>query len=96
MQEEGDLRVVNGQAEVRYVDPETGVETWHPVPATDMGHLTDAVTYWNEVGRYLGPKHPEVRQWMLDSANYKLEPSSINRSRGAASGERYLPPANTE
>jgi RHS repeat-associated protein len=93
MQSDHNLRLVNGKAEVRYVDPVTKVESWHPIKMTDMGHLTDAVKYWNTRGRYLGPKHPEVRRWMLDPANYELEPSGINRSRGAKLRERYLPPA---
>lgn len=96
MQAEGDLRLVGGKAEVRYIDPTTKAESWHPINTADMGHLTDAVKYWNAIGRFLGPKHPEVRKWMLDPANYKLEPGSINRANGAKLRERYLPPANGE
>ncbi len=59
----------------------------------DMAHRTDAVTWWNDVGRFFGPKSPEVRQFMLDPDNYALQPSSINRSAGARLGETYQPPA---
>ncbi|WP_081965492.1 GH-E family nuclease [Porphyromonas macacae] len=52
-----------------------------------MGHIHDAVTYWNETGRYLGVKSKEVRKWMLDSDNYILEYFSTNRSKGAKSGK---------
>jgi hypothetical protein len=65
---------------------------WHAIGKTDMGHLHDAVSWWNAEGRKHGPKSPEVRKWMLDSDNYELEPSSINRSRGAKLKDRYLPP----
>ncbi len=65
---------------------------WYTIDKTDMGHLHDAVNWWNTVGRKHGPKAPEVRRWMLDSKNYELEPSSINRSRGAQLTETYLPP----
>jgi hypothetical protein len=93
METEGNLRMTaDGSVEVRYIDPLTKTESWHPINTTDMGHLTDAVKYWNETGRFLGPKHPEVRKWMLDPANYELQPSSINRSNGAKLRERYLPP----
>ena len=97
MESEGNLRwTADGAAEVRYVDPVTKVESWHPVNATDMGHLEDAVTYWNETGCYLGPKHPEVRKWMLDPSNYELQPSSARRSNGAKLPGRYMPPAGQE
>ncbi len=57
-----------------------------------MAHQTDAVTWWNNVGREYGAKAPEVRAWMLDSKNYDLQPYWVNRSLGAKLGERYLPP----
>lgn len=59
-----------------------------------MGHIHDAVTYWNETGRYLGAKSKEVRKWMLDSDNYILEYFSTNRGKGAKLGKTatYLPP----
>jgi hypothetical protein len=57
-----------------------------------MGHRYDAVKYWNVLGRYLGPKHPAIREWMLTADNYVLQPKSYNRSMGAKNGMRYLPP----
>jgi hypothetical protein len=65
---------------------------WHDIDKTDMGHLDDAVSWWNREGRNYGAKSKEVRDWMKDAANYELEPSSINRSRGAKLTETYLPP----
>ncbi|MHA6823018.1 LysM peptidoglycan-binding domain-containing protein [Ralstonia pseudosolanacearum] len=58
----------------------------------DMAHTVDAVTWWNDVGRFYGPRAPEVRQFMLDSGNYVLQPSSTNRSAGARLGQTYQPP----
>lgn len=68
---------------------------WYKVKNADMGHITDAVSYWNKTGRFLGAKSKEVRRWMLNSKNYELQPASINRRMGALlgnSGTRYLPP----
>jgi Domain of unknown function (DUF4157) len=61
----------------------------------DMGHLIDAVVWWNSNGRLTFPQSPAVRAFMTNSRNYELEPSGPNRARGAAlggSGVRYLPP----
>lgn len=66
---------------------------WYPIDETiDMAHLHDAVTWWNEVGRYHGARSRPVRDFMLDSGNYEFQPRSINRSEGAQLGETYLPP----
>jgi hypothetical protein len=65
---------------------------WYEIEKTDMGHLDDAVSWWNREGRQHGAKSKEVRDWMKDAKNYELEPSSINRSRGARLTETYLPP----
>nr|WP_276535793.1 GH-E family nuclease [Burkholderia multivorans] len=79
-------------------DPFTGEKefeykgNWYPLKDADMAHQTDAVTWWNNVGREYGAKAPEVRAWMLDSKNYDLQPYWVNRSLGAKLGERYLPP----
>jgi len=59
----------------------------------DMAHKTDAVTWWNQSGRFFGEKAPEVRQFMLDPNNYELQPNSLNRAAGASLRETYLPPA---
>ncbi|WP_342560562.1 GH-E family nuclease [Psychrobacillus sp. FSL W7-1457] len=65
---------------------------WHDISEADMAHITDAVSWWNEVGRHYGPKSKEVREWMLNSDNYVLDHYSLNRSVGAKLGETYLPP----
>jgi hypothetical protein len=75
---------------VRYYDPQTGAETWHPMQLTDMSHIDDAVSWWNRTGRSLPPD--QVRTWMRNPDNYFLEPRGPNRSRGASSGETYLAP----
>jgi hypothetical protein len=52
----------------------------------------DAVKWWNSVGRFFGAKMREVRDFMLDPNKYKLEPSSIDRSRGARLRENATSP----
>lgn len=92
MTEEGSYREGNRGNEVQVKDPVSGQEGWHPAEDTDMSHQRDAVNWWNAVGKFFGPKSPEVRQFMLNPENYTLEPSSSNRSRGAKVGEQYQPP----
>ncbi|MCK7431186.1 RHS repeat-associated core domain-containing protein, partial [Enterobacter chengduensis] len=65
---------------------------WHPLSEADMSHKTDAVTWWNNIGRDLGPKSKPVREWMLNSDNYYLDHYSINRSQGAKLGQVYFQP----
>ncbi|MCV0397644.1 MAG: HNH/ENDO VII family nuclease [Rhizobiaceae bacterium] len=65
---------------------------WYKLDKADMAHKTDAVKWWNRTGRHHGPKSPEVRRWMLDSKNYRLDHYSLNRSSGAKLPDRYLPP----
>jgi len=68
---------------------------WYNIDQTiDMAHTTDAVSWWNETGRFYGPKSPEVRQFMLDPNNYKLEPQVFNRSAGGSLGQTYIPPSS--
>jgi filamentous hemagglutinin len=61
-----------------------------------MGHIIDAVTWWNTNGRFTGPQSTEVQTFMTDPNNYEIEPSGPNSRRGAqlgGRGGRYLPPA---
>ena len=57
-----------------------------------MGHITDAVHWWNTEGRKYGERATEVRKWMLDSKNYELQYYRINRSNGASLKEVYKEP----
>jgi len=67
---------------------------WYFIDKTvDMAHRVDAVSWWNRIGRFYGPRSKEVRAFMLDPMNYDLIPQSFNRSAGASLGEEYLPPA---
>ena len=65
---------------------------WRDLKYADMGHIEDAVRWWNREGRKYGAKSKEVREWMLDSKNYRLEYYKTNRSKGAKIMEEYLPP----
>ncbi|MBG2895116.1 type IV secretion protein Rhs [Proteus sp. G4380] len=87
MRRDGDVLDVNGQTIFKASDG-----NWYPLREADMSHKTDAVTWWNNTGRYLGPKSKSVRNWMLDSKNYYLDHYSLNRSAGAQIGQVYLPP----
>ena len=81
--------------EVHTVGPD-GVVRWYPIDQMEMGHISpqDAVNYWNNTGRHLGPRHPQVRAWMRDPANYELEHNIVNARKGALLGQtaNYLPP----
>jgi hypothetical protein len=67
--------------------------SWHLIDENiDMMHIRDAVTYWNEEGRFYGPRSTEVREFMTEPDNYVLGPRGPNRSAGARLGETYLPP----
>ncbi|NUL38953.1 RHS domain-containing protein [Kosakonia sacchari] len=87
MRNEGKIQDVAGETYFQASD-----SNWYPLREADMSHTVDAVTWWNETGRYLGPKSRPVRSWMLDSKNYYLDHYSINRSQGAMLGQVYLPP----
>ncbi|EAZ9274936.1 RHS repeat-associated core domain-containing protein [Salmonella enterica] len=87
MRQNGDVLDINGQTIFKASDG-----NWYPLREADMSHTTDAVTWWNNTGRYLGPKSKPVRNWMLDSNNYYLDHYSLNRSAGAQLGQVYLPP----
>lgn len=66
---------------------------WWRLDDCDMSHKDPgAVHYWNSVRGITTPKSQMVRDWMLDSSNYFLEPASLNRARGARETGRYLPP----
>jgi HNH/ENDO VII superfamily nuclease with conserved GHE residues len=69
-----------------------GQVRWVSVTNCDMGHVIDAVVWWNSNGRLTGPQSPEVLAFMKDPDNYEFEPSAENRLRGALRGARYLPP----
>jgi len=85
-------RIVRGKKE--FFDPDNNV--WRSINEADMGHITDAVTWWNKTGRKLGARSDKVRKWMLDSDNYVLEYYRTNRSKGSILGKttKYLPPIN--
>jgi hypothetical protein len=92
MQREGKVRVLNNVEQILH----SGTSRWYNVAECDMGHVIDAVTWWNSNGRLTGAQSAAVIAFMNDPDNYEFEPSDINRARGAglgARGIRYLPPA---
>jgi dolichol kinase len=68
---------------------------WYPVAQCDMGHVIDAVTWWNSNGRLTGARSSTVISFMNNALNYEFEPSQENQRGGAAlaaRGLRYRPP----
>lgn len=101
------IRRMDDEGKIRGWDPDNPSElgkvkvlgedgNWYKLDDVDMGHVPiDAVTYWNNVGRYHGPRSDEVRDWMRDPGNYELQPSDINQADGrimGSSGFTYQPP----
>lgn len=83
--------VREGKNGLEFKDPNDG--KWYPIKDADMAHFPrNAVDYWNQEGILHGPLSPQVRQWMLDPSNYRLEHFSFNRSAGAALGTVYKVP----
>lgn len=91
MREEGTLRTNRrGQDEFLAEDG-----NWYLVdtPTTHMGHYPeDAVDWWNREGYKHGARSQEVKDWMLDSNNYRFEHGPFNSSRGGATKSRYRDP----
>jgi hypothetical protein len=67
---------------------------WYGLGECEMGHVIDAVNWWNTNGRFTGPQSKEVQKFMTDPNNYEIEPAIPNRLRGSALASRqvnYLP-----
>lgn len=90
MRAEGTLKSTPTGIKVLYEN--AGKRTWVSVADCDMAHRTDAVKWWNWIGKYFGEKSQPVRDFMLDPDNYVLEPYWANRSKGAGLGLTYDPP----
>jgi hypothetical protein len=80
--------------QVRYDRDAAGVAlppgkfTWWSLSDCTMGHVIDAVTWWNANGRFTGPQSREVEKFMTDPDNYVIEPAGPNSLRGALLGGR--------
>ena len=75
-------------------DPQNVYSLTDPEDAThlDMGHLYDAVTFWNEIGRYTGEQSACVRAFMEDPNNYRIQFGRRNCATAPHTG--YLPVAD--
>ncbi len=70
-----------------------GPRVWKPVNRQiHMGHIVDAVSWWNTSGYKYGAKAKQVRAFMLDHTNYELEWGPLNSSNGAKLGQTYRRP----
>ncbi len=65
---------------------------WYPIDdRIHMAHIIDAVTWWNEAGRFTGRRSEVVREFMTDPDNYRLDLGTLNCAAGAGLCEVYLP-----
>jgi hypothetical protein len=71
-------------------NPTPGKVTWYPLSGCVMGHIIDAVTWWNSNGRFTGPQSKEVQKFMTDPDNYEIEPAGPNSLRGAMLDQEYM------
>ena len=71
-------------------------DKWHSMSEANLGHVINAVNWWNSNGRFTGIKSKEVETFMKDADNYELDDKVQNQKRGsleAAENVRYLNPA---
>ena len=93
MERQGLVRMKNGVREVAVAVTLGGPRVWKKMDRQiHMGHITDAVAWWNRVGYKTGAKSKTVRTFMLDSSNYELEWGPLNSSNGARLGIQYRKP----
>lgn len=79
----GPIRVKNPDGSV------TIKEDWFDIEDAHMGHIEAAVDFWNRKGIDLGPRHPEIRDFMNQADNYELQHGGYNSMMGAKSKTRY-------
>lgn len=60
-----------------------GQDVWFSEVDMDLGHIMDAVEWWNKFGKYLGKRSEQAREFMKDPNNYQPELFSINREMGS-------------
>lgn len=61
-------------------------------PRLHMGHIYDAVRFWNEIGRFTGAKSKCVRDFMTDANNYLIQYGPRNQQ--LAPHTPYLEPVD--
>ncbi len=86
-------RSIAGNKEVFVEVVQGGPRVWKKLDRNiHMGHVVDAVTYWNTTGYVYGPRSPQVRKFMLDPTNYRFEWGPLNSSNGAKLKQSYRAP----
>jgi hypothetical protein len=78
MERDGQISERGGKKWVKASDGE-----WIPIEQADLAHRVDAMKWWNEEGKYWGPKHQKVKDFMNDPNNYTLDQVGPQRSAGA-------------
>ncbi len=93
MKSKGWIKKIGGVEYVKVSVTQGGARVWKPINRQiHMGHIVDAVDYWNKIGYKTGAKSKTVRKFMLDASNYELEWGPLNSSNGAKLGQTYNKP----
>lgn len=96
--EAGDAEIRGGRWWVRVQIDAAGRMEWRVLDENiHMGHIDDAVHWWNREGHLYGVPggrpSPQAREFMLNSDNYNFEWGPLNSSNGARLGVTYDRPA---
>ncbi|SDD18750.1 FG-GAP-like repeat-containing protein [Aquimonas voraii] len=93
MKAKGLIKTIGKSKFVKVVVQRGGKRVWKPLDRNiHMGHIVDAVAYWNKTGYKYGARSAQVRKFMLDASNYEFEWGPLNSSNGAMLGQTYRAP----
>lgn len=93
MKAKGWVKTIGGTEYVKVSTTLGGPRVWKKLDRNiHMGHIIDAVSWWNSTGYTFGAKAKQVRTFMLDPSNYELEWGALNSSNGAKLGQTYKKP----
>jgi len=93
MKSKGWIKKIGKTKYVKVVITSGGPRVWRKIDSTiHMGHIVDAVGWWNKTGYKYGARAKQVRAFMLDALNYEFEYGPLNSSNGAKLGQTYRAP----
>jgi RHS repeat-associated protein len=93
MRNKGYIRTFGKVQQVSVVTVLGGKRVWKNIDRQiHMGHIVDAVGWWNKTGYKYGARAKQVRAFMRDASNYELEWGPLNSSNGAKLKAQYRPP----
>jgi hypothetical protein len=85
----GTVRYVD-EFDLEFLDPHT--KDWLPIEYAQMGHIEGASVAWNNRLHPTGARSPQVRAFMLNIDNYRLESAYFNMFDGAVLAPSYKTP----